>query len=49
MGGRGSSFEMTGGKSSEYKNSYSIEMENAKDFEGYYALEKDTTKQTLGY
>lgn len=48
MGGRGSSSGM-GGRSPQYKESYDIEMENAKDFEGYYALEKGTTKETLGY
>lgn len=48
MGGRGSSSGM-GGRSPQYKESYDIEMENAKDFEGYYALEKGTTKEALGY
>ena len=48
MGGRGGSSGLSA-KSPEYKNSYNIEMENAKDFEGYYALEPDTTKEALGY
>lgn len=51
MGGRGgtSGLSAYNSNSPEYKNAYQIEMENAKDFEGYYALEKDTTRQSLGY
>ena len=51
MGGRGSSSGIGGAAKGtpDYKNAYDIEMENAKDFEGHYALEKDTTKEALGY
>lgn len=52
MGGRGGNSGLTsgGGSSSpEYKNAYNIEMENAKNFEAYFAIEKGVTKETIGY
>jgi hypothetical protein len=48
VGGRGGNSGVNA-RSAEFKNSYNIEMENAADFEGHYALEKDTTKEALGY
>lgn len=50
MGGRGSASGLAAVSSSkDYKNSYDIEMENATSFEGHYALQPDTTKESLGY
>lgn len=46
MGGRGGSSGMSA-KSSEYKNSYNIEMENATNFRGYF--EQNTSKEVIGY
>ena len=49
MGGRGGSSGLGNRNSPEYKNAYNIEMENAKGFEASFVLEKDTTKESIGY
>lgn len=50
MGGRGGASGLSAVKNtSEYKNAYDIEMENAKDFVASYALEKEATKEAIGY
>lgn len=55
MGGRGGASGGGGspsGRSSgspDYKRPYEIEMENAKDFEAYFAVEPGATKEATGY
>ena len=52
MGGRGGTGGGIGSRnasSPDYKNSYNIEMENARSFEAAFAIENGATKETTGY
>lgn len=52
MGGRGGAGGGIGSRnasSADYKNSYKIEMENARNFEAAFAIESGATKETIGY
>ena len=50
MGGRGTaSSNVRNAHSPDYKNSYNIEMENARSFEAAFAIEDGTTKGAIGY
>lgn len=50
MGGRGTaSSNVRNAHSPDYKNSYNIEMENARSFEAAFAIEDGTTRGAIGY
>lgn len=52
MGGRGGAGGGIGSRnasSPDYKNSYNIEMENARSFEAAFSIESGATKETTGY
>ena len=52
MGGRGGAGGGIGSRNSsspDYKNSYNIEMENARHFEAAFAIESGAIKETTGY
>jgi len=48
MGGRGASGGISS-RSAEFRSHYNMEMEDAKDFASYFAIEPGATKDSTGY
>lgn len=49
MGGRGRTGGIRSTSSTDYKNAYQIEMENAHNFEAAFAIEPNASKDSTGY
>lgn len=50
MGGRGGSSGLSAAsRTSDYRNAYNIEMENARNFDASFAIESGVTKDAIGY